>query len=166
MSGGIVYSYLTFNSSQPPGNNAEGTQEQKILISEDLSRKDWEKEENFSHQVALFCFILKHFINSPLYCVSRFILWTDLLTFIPSYLIQILNRHQINKNSHNHVCRIHWMFIDDQQWDNSVDSLSRVNKNIYQQAGSPYTVKHEHCWRMLEAKNKKKLKLNFKAFCK
>ncbi|XP_005794975.1 UDP-N-acetylglucosamine/UDP-glucose/GDP-mannose transporter [Xiphophorus maculatus] len=40
MSGGIVYSYLTFNSSQPPGNNAEGTQEQKILISEDLSRKD------------------------------------------------------------------------------------------------------------------------------
>ncbi|XP_032434986.1 UDP-N-acetylglucosamine/UDP-glucose/GDP-mannose transporter [Xiphophorus hellerii] len=40
MSGGIIYSYLTFNSSQPPGNNAEGTQEQKILISEDLSRKD------------------------------------------------------------------------------------------------------------------------------
>ncbi|XP_043966518.1 UDP-N-acetylglucosamine/UDP-glucose/GDP-mannose transporter [Gambusia affinis] len=40
MSGGLVYSYLTFNSSQPPGNKAEGTQEQKIFIPEDLSRKD------------------------------------------------------------------------------------------------------------------------------
>ncbi|KAM4745938.1 nucleotide sugar transporter SLC35D2 isoform 2-T2 [Anableps anableps] len=39
MSGGLVYSYLTFNSSQTPGNNAEGTQEQKILITEDPSRK-------------------------------------------------------------------------------------------------------------------------------
>ncbi|XP_008416530.1 UDP-N-acetylglucosamine/UDP-glucose/GDP-mannose transporter [Poecilia reticulata] len=40
MSGGLVYSYLTFNSSQPPGGNAEGTEQQKILIPEDLSRKD------------------------------------------------------------------------------------------------------------------------------
>ncbi|XP_007557633.1 PREDICTED: UDP-N-acetylglucosamine/UDP-glucose/GDP-mannose transporter [Poecilia mexicana] len=40
MSGGLAYSYLTFNSSQPPGGNAEGTEQQKILIPEDLSRKD------------------------------------------------------------------------------------------------------------------------------
>ncbi|XP_015232635.1 PREDICTED: UDP-N-acetylglucosamine/UDP-glucose/GDP-mannose transporter isoform X1 [Cyprinodon variegatus] len=39
MSGGLAYSFLTFNSSQPPGNNPEETQEQKIPITEDLSKK-------------------------------------------------------------------------------------------------------------------------------
>uniref|UniRef100_A0A3Q2PU72 UDP-N-acetylglucosamine/UDP-glucose/GDP-mannose transporter n=1 Tax=Fundulus heteroclitus TaxID=8078 RepID=A0A3Q2PU72_FUNHE len=39
MSGGLVYSFFTFNSSQSPGNNAESSQELKILITEDPSRK-------------------------------------------------------------------------------------------------------------------------------
>ncbi|KAM4579132.1 nucleotide sugar transporter SLC35D2 [Fundulus diaphanus] len=39
MSGGLVYSFFTFNSSQSPGNKAESPQEQRILITEDPSRK-------------------------------------------------------------------------------------------------------------------------------
>lgn len=40
MSGGLVYSYLTFNSSQTPGSTTEATPEQKILITVDPTRKD------------------------------------------------------------------------------------------------------------------------------
>ncbi|KAK5616578.1 hypothetical protein CRENBAI_006122, partial [Crenichthys baileyi] len=46
MSGGLGYSYLTFSSSQSPGNNAGGTQEQKIPITDDSSRTYWDGNSN------------------------------------------------------------------------------------------------------------------------
>ncbi len=180
MSGGLMYSYLTFNNKSPRS-NTEGAQELKIRITEDSTGNysaQW-MDPILAFTTWWHCFapywsmvpLLHFYFYIHLSSMNRFPrihYWRSLFKYTTKSWL-----NKLTKRAHAFWVRFSECLLKTNNYITVWTACHRnltfevCNKMSTKQAGSLYTChKHENCWRMLAEGKTETTISNFKALHK